>query len=189
MVRSSQTLVLVALVLSAGTLTAQAAPPPPAPPSTPPPATPPSSPLTPPTPAAAAAPKAPTAPAAPAAPAYLATREEALTIGRQTTQQAFTNQIDALLRTADPVDGDTASMRVRLTDALPQVATQLGAERRMIREQVMKVNGRIEYWRTAEFEMVPVPLIFRVIMGAQGKWRGFTATTEEQAPAGEELLP
>jgi hypothetical protein len=186
-VRLSYSLTVAALLVSAGTLSAQTTLPPATPPA--PPAPPAGNPLTPPAapakPAPAPTPDAPTA----VAPTYLATRDEALTIGRQTAQQAYTNQLDALLRTADPADGDTASMRLRLTDALPQVAMQLGAERRMIREQVMKVNGRIEYWRTAEYEMVPVPLIFRVIMGAQGKWRGFTATTEEQAPAGEELLP
>lgn len=175
MLRINRSVVLVALTLSAGTLAAQAPPlPRPAPP---PPATP-------------APPAAePTPPPAPPAPEYVATRDEALTIGRETVQRAYTNQIDALLLNSDPVDGDTASMRRRLADGLPQILVQLGAERRMIREQVMKVNGRIEYWRTAEYELVPVPLIFRVIMGAQGKWRGFTATVEEQAPAGEELLP
>lgn len=180
MVRLSRSLALAALALSAGALAAQNAPPPPAPPANP---------LSPPPTPAPAPAAAPQAPAAPATPAYLATRDEALAIGRATTQQAYTNQLDALIRSADPADGDTTAMRARLTEALPQVAMQLGAERRMVREQVMKVNGRIEYWRTAEYEMVPVPLIFRVIMGAQGKWRGFTATSEAQAPAGEELLP
>lgn len=180
MVRLSRALAFAALALSAGTLAAQT---PPAPPARP------ANPLTPPPAAAPTAAQAPSPPAPPAAPAYLATREEALSIGRETTQRVFSNQLDALILAADPATGDTASVRARLSEALPQVAMQLGAERRMVREQVMKVNGRIEYWRTAEYEMVPVPLVFRVIMGAQGKWRGFTATTEEQAPAGEEILP
>jgi hypothetical protein len=157
---------IAALVLGASTLTAQAAPPPPTP--TTPPAT-----------------AAPAAPLPPAAPAYLATREEAMTIGRETARLALTGGIDGLVALGDPAVGDSATRYTRLSDALSQIALQLGAERRMISEQVMKVNGRIEYWRTAEYEMVPVPLIFRVIMGAQGKWRGFTASTEDQAPAGE----
>jgi hypothetical protein len=34
-----------------------------------------------------------------------------------------------------------------------------------------------------------VPLVFRVIMGPAGKWRGFTANTTEQTPPGTEILP
>ncbi len=168
-------LVVAALTVSAGTLAAQAGPPPANPLSPPPPP--------PPADTVAAAPKAPPTPP------YLATREEALRIGRDATQQVYTAAIDALLRHADPVDGDTASLRVRLTEIVPRLGTQLGAERRMVREQVMKVGEGIEYWRTAEYEGFPMPLIFRVVMGAQGKWRSFITTLEAQAPAGEEVLP
>lgn len=59
----------------------------------------------------------------------------------------------------------------------------------MISERVMKIDGRIEYWRTAEFELVPVPIVFRVILASATTWRGFTANVEEQSPAGEEVKP
>ena len=87
-------LALAALVWSTGSLSAQAAPPP-----TDPPPAPPSSPLLPPPPPAPepAAAAAMVAPAPPAAPVYLATRDEALSIGRATTQQVYENQLDALM--------------------------------------------------------------------------------------------
>lgn len=175
-------LALAALALSVGSLSAQVAPPPTEPPVgplLPPPPAPP-----PPAPAAAMV-----APAPPAAPVYLATRDEALSIGRATTQQVYAGQVDALILTADPANGDAAALRARLATLLPQIAMQLGAERRMIREQVMKVGGRIEYWRTVEYENAPVPLIFRVAMGDRGKWRGFAAVPQEQGVGGEEVLP
>lgn len=163
------TLVAVGVMGSAGLLGAQAAPP--APPATP-------------TSATAAA-----APATPAAPVYLATHAEAMAIGRATARAAFTGLVDSLVATADPATSSGGDIRSRLTDGIAQISLQLGAERRVVSERVMLVEGRVEYWRTAEYEMVPVPLVFRVIMGAKGTWRGFTANTEEMTPAGEEVKP
>lgn len=152
-----------ALSVATASLSAQAAPTPPAPPATPAPA------------------------AAPAAPAYRATYDEAMQIGRAVTRQAFAGEVDSLVATADP--GAPADLRTRLLDGVSQISLQLGAERRVIAERVMNVEGRIEYQRTAEFENVPVPLVFRVIMGAKGTWRGFTASTDEQLPGGDEVKP
>lgn len=157
----------LALAVASASLAAQAAPTPPAAP----------------TPTAAA----PATPAAPAAPAYRATYDEAMQIGRAVTRQAFAGEVDSLVATADP--GAPADLRTRLLDGVSQISLQLGAERRMIAERVMNVEGRIEYQRTAEFENVPVPLVFRVIMGAKGTWRGFTASTEDQLPGGDEVKP
>jgi hypothetical protein len=112
-----------------------------------------------------------------------------MAIGRATARAAFTGAVDSLVATADPVTSANGDVRGRLTDGIAQISLQLGAERRMISERVMLVEGRVEYWRTAEYEMVPVPLVFRVIMGAKGTWRGFTASTEEMVPAGEEVKP
>jgi len=112
-----------------------------------------------------------------------------MAIGRATARAAFTGLVDSLVATADPATSANGDVRGRLTDGIAQISLQLGAERRMISERVMLVEGRIEYWRTAEYEMVPVPLVFRVIMGAKGTWRGFTASTEEMVPAGEEVKP
>lgn len=130
------------------------------------------------------------APAAPAAPAtvHVPTHAEAIALGRATALAALTGAIDSLMATADPATAP-GDLRSRLTDGIAQISLQLGAERRMISERVVKVDGHYEYQRTSEFEMVPVPLVFRVLFGAQGKWRGFTANTEDQTPDGEELKP
>lgn len=167
-----QTLAAIGMIGSASILGAQAAPPaPPTPPTTP------------------AAATAPSAPVAPATPTYRASHAEALEVGRATVRAAFTGQIDSLVAMADPSATASGDLRGRLTDGVAQISLQLGAERRMIAERVMLVEGNVEYWRTAEYEMVPVPLVFRVIMGGKGKWRGFTANTEEMTPAGDEVKP
>ncbi|MBX3132837.1 MAG: hypothetical protein KF689_05560 [Gemmatimonadaceae bacterium] len=129
----------------------------------------------------------PAPPAAPAA-AHVPTHAEAIALGRATFLAAFTGAIDSLMATADPASMRD-DLRSRLTDGIAQISLQLGAERRMISERVVHVEGRYEYQRTSEFEMVPVPLVFRVILGAPGKWRGFTAAPEEATPVGEELKP
>ncbi len=164
----SHRLLAFALLTSTATLGAQGAPPPPA---------------TPPANGAAAT------PAAPAAPAYQATYDEAMRIGRTTVTSAISGAMDSLVALADPANGTPDEIRARLSNAIAQISMQLGAERRVIAERVVRIEGRIEYQRTAEYEMVPVPLVFRVIMGAQGKWRGFTANTEENTPAGDEVKP
>lgn len=139
--------------------------------------------------AAPTAPPAPAAPAAPAAPVVLPTHAQALEVGRAVAVAAFAGQLEDLFALADSSATRSPDIRARLADGIGQIATQLGAERRMISEQIMKVDGRIEYWRTAEFEMVPIPLVFRVFMGVPGKWRGFTANPESQNPAGELVQP
>lgn len=166
------TLSLVALSLAAAPalLSAQAAPP--APPTTP---------------ATAAA--APAAPAAPAPPAYRHTYAEALELGRLVTERVYTKNIEALIESADPGAGTADSVRAKITPAFSQIEEQLGPELKVISERIMLVNGRVQYWRTAEYTAVPVPLVWRVILGDKGKWRGFTASTEESVPAGEEIKP
>ena len=46
-----------------------------------------------------------------------------------------------------------------------------------------------DYGSDADTEVISLPLVFRVIMGVKGTWRGFTANTEEMTPAGEEVKP
>ncbi len=170
------------LTVATRSLAAQGAPP--AQPSAPPTA-PPTAPITtPPTAGAAAA-----APVAPAAPVYLASHAEAVAVGRATVQAALTGLVDSLVATADPANGAAADVRTRVTDGLAQISSQLGAERRMVAERVMLVDGKIEYWRTSEYERVPVPLVLRVTLGVKGTWRGVAATTEDETPAGEEVKP
>jgi hypothetical protein len=157
-----------ALSLASAALGAQAAPPAPTTPATP---------ATPATPVAA-----------PAAPTPAISHAEAIAFGRATVRAAFTGAVDSLVATAAP-ESATGDLRGRLTDGVTQISMQLGAERRMISERVMKVEGRIEYWRTAEFELVPVPIVFRVTLGSATTWRGFTANVEEMMPAAEEVKP
>lgn len=136
----------------------------------------------------AAAAGAQAAPPAPAVSAPMVSHAEALLIGRATVRAAFTGSVDTLVATAAP-EAATGDLRGRLTDGVTQISMQLGAERRMISERVMKVEGRIEYWRTSEFELVPVPIVFRVTLGSATTWRGFTANVEEMMPAAEEVKP
>lgn len=168
-----RTLLAVAVLAAPAGLAAQAPPAaPPAPPSTP-----------------ASAAVAPAAPQAPAAPAYRPSYDEALQLGRLVTERAYAKNIDGLVSLADPAAGSPDSVRTRLVNALAQVEEQLGPELKLVSERVMLVNGRVQYWRVAEYTGVPIPLVWRVVMGEKGKWRGFTASPEEQAPPGEEIKP
>lgn len=119
---------------------------------------------------------------------YAHTHAAALELGRAVAKHAFAGEIDSLLTFADPASAP-ADLRQRLADGIGQMALQLGGERKVTAERIVRVNGRTEYWRTSEFEMVPVPLVFRVILGAEGKWRGFTANTEDQLPVAEDVQP
>lgn len=136
-----------------------------------------------------ALPPAPATPLAAVVAPALPTHAQALEVGRAVAIAAFGGQLEDLFALADSSATASPDIRTRLADGIGQIATQLGGERRMISEQIMKVDGRIEYWRTSEFEMVPIPLVFRVFMGVPGKWRGFTANPESQNPAGELVQP
>jgi hypothetical protein len=147
----------------------------------------PSAPPTPPA-AASAATAAPVAPPAPAAAMDAVSHAEALKQGRLTFDRAMTANIEALLQSADSALGGADALRPRLETGLKQLAEQLGQEVSMSSEKVMLVNGTVQYWRTGEYAQVPVPIVFRVIVGPSG-WRGFTANAEEQVPPGKEILP
>jgi hypothetical protein len=112
-----------------------------------------------------------------------------MAVGRATILAALTGLVDSLVATADPRNGPSDEVRGRVTNGLAQISQQLGAERRVVNERVMLVDGNYEYWRTAEFERVPVPLLLRVTLGAKGTWRGVAATTEDETPVGEEVKP
>jgi hypothetical protein len=171
--RSLTALVMVAAVTSLAV--AQAAP---------------ATPQTPATPTSASAASAPAAPAAPAKPTYvLQTHAEALKLGRIVFERAMAGNIDALVESADPAMGAPDALREKLKAGIADMSTQLGPEVAMTTERIMLVNGSVQYWRTSTYTEVPVPLIFRVVMGPVGKWRGFTASSTDQAPAGTEMLP
>jgi hypothetical protein len=131
---------------------------------------------------------APPTPPAPAAAAAVVSHAEALKQGRLTFDRAMTANIEALLQSADSALGGADALRPRLETGLKQLAEQLGQEVSMSSEKVMLVNGTVQYWRTGEYAQVPVPIVFRVIVGPSG-WRGFTANAEEQVPPGKEILP
>lgn len=138
----------------------------------------------------ASTPTAPTAPTAAAAPAAeRPSHAEALKLGRLTFERAMAGNIDALLQSADSTLGAPEALRGRLETGLKQIGEQLGAEVAMSAESVMLVNGRVEYWRTSEYSLVPVPIVFRVILATGSSWRGFTANSEEQTPAGQAINP
>lgn len=119
---------------------------------------------------------------------YRASHAEAIALGRATVRQALAGEIDSLMAMADP-SATTGDLRGRLSAGIAQISMQLGDEVRVLGERVVVVDGRVEYQRTAEYAMVPVALVFRVILGEQGKWRGFTANTEDNTPGGEEIKP
>jgi hypothetical protein len=139
-------------------------------------------------PATAPAPAAPVAPAAPPD-RYMHSHAEALALGRAVVAHAYAGALDSLIAFADPAMGAPDALRARLAPGLKDLDEQLGPELKLITERVMLVNGGVQYWRKAEYVGVPMPLLFRVVLGAKGTWRGFTASPEDAAPAGEEILP
>ncbi len=144
-------------------------------------------------PAAPTAPTAPTAPSAPTAqtlPAPVTAAEvdrgAVIALGRFVSAWANMGSVDSLITRADPAAGTPEAVRAKLTSGLASFADQLGGETKVTSERVMIVNGQVQYWRTAEYSAVPVPLVFRVMVGKGGTWRGFTVTPEEQLPVGAE---
>ncbi len=119
----------------------------------------------------------------------LPTHAQAPEVGRAVAIAAFGGKLEDLFAIADSSATSSPNIRVKLAEGIEQIATQLGAERRMISERVVNVDGKIEYWRTSEFALVPISLVFRVYMGVPGKWRGFTAQTEEELPSSELVKP
>lgn len=150
-------------------------------------------PSTPPAPVAKPAPAAPTPPTpatAPTPPTAITAAEvdhgAVIRLGRFVSAYANLGSIDSLVTRADPAVGTPEAIREKLTSGLASFTDQLGGETKFSTERVMLVNGQVQYWRTAEYSAVPIPLVFRVMVGRDGKWRGFTVTPEEQLPVGAE---
>lgn len=139
------------------------------------------------TPTAGAATAAPSAPASPAAaPSYA----QAMATGRAVQHAVMFGDLPSLVAAVDPQAAATATdIPSRVSQGVAAVATSLGGERRMISEQIVSYNGRLEYRRISEYELVPVPAVFRVILGAPGTWRSFSISTDENTPPGDPVNP
>lgn len=132
---------------------------------------------------------APAAPATPPAATALPSHAQAMVTGAAVARLAFAGDVDSLLAIADSSAPLPPNLRDLLLNGVSQIGLQLGAETRVRSERVMRVENRLEYWRLAEYDVVPVPLVFRVILGAPGTWRGFTAVPEDQLPEAVEVKP
>lgn len=132
---------------------------------------------------------APAAPATPAAPVVLPTHAQAMATGAAVARWAYAGEVDSLLAIADSAAPLPPNLKDLLLNGVSQMSLQLGAETRVRSERVMRVGERLEYWRLAEYDVVPVPIVLRVILGAPGTWRGFTANTEDQMPEATEVKP
>jgi hypothetical protein len=124
-----------------------------------------------------------------ATPAFQPSYASALAVGRAVVRFAYEFQMDSLLAIADSTDNLPANLRESLQSGLTQMSMQLGDEKSVRRERVVRVEGGTEYWRTADFEMLPVPLVLRITLGSEGRWRGLTASTEDALPEAVDVLP
>ena len=101
--------------------------------------------------------------------------------GRKLAEWILNNQLDSVATNLAPTaNADTT--KAELTRLIGDIAIRGGNELKVTEEKVVRRMGRYQYWRTADYERAPGPVLLRIVLTPDGKYSGIG--TSEQ-PAGD----
>ena len=91
--------------------------------------------------------------------------------GRKLADWILANQLDSVvLNLAPSSNADTA--RMELTRLVGEIAIHGGNQVKVTEEKVVRRLGSYQYWRTADFEHAPGPVLLRIVLTPDGKYGG-----------------
>ncbi len=94
-----------------------------------------------------------------------------LVAGRKLATWILANQLDSVVVNLEPsVNAD--AVRTELTRVIGEIAIHGGNELKVTEEKVVRRRGRYQYWRTAEFETAPEPVLLRIVLTPDGRYGG-----------------
>ncbi|HJU67304.1 MAG TPA: hypothetical protein VJ650_03580 [Gemmatimonadaceae bacterium] len=91
--------------------------------------------------------------------------------GRKLANWILANQLDSVvLNLAPGSNADTT--RMELARLVGEIAVHGGNELKVTEEKVVRRLGNYQYWRTADFETAPGPVLLRIVLTPDGKYGG-----------------
>jgi hypothetical protein len=108
---------------------------------------------------------------------------DTMAVGRQATEYFYDGNVDSLWTMLTPAFQEGLGSADELLDRLDMLTERAGDEMELIEESIRMRKGRPQYWRVAEFEMVPEPLLIRWVISPEGKVSGQGLGLASQPPA------
>ena len=108
---------------------------------------------------------------------------DTMAVGRQATEYFYDGNVDSLWTMLTPEFQEGLGSPDALLDRLDMLTERAGDEMELIEESIRMRNGRPQYWRVAEFELAPEPLLIRWVISPDGKVSGQGLGLASQPPA------
>jgi hypothetical protein len=107
---------------------------------------------------------------------------DTMAIGRRATEFFYDAEIDSLWAMLTPAFQESLGSPDKLLERLDFLSDRAGAEVEVIEESIRMRNGRPQYWRVAEFDLAPEPLLLRWVISPEGKVSGQGIGLASQPP-------
>ena len=108
---------------------------------------------------------------------------DTMAVGRQATEYFYDGNVDSLWTMLTPEFQEGLGSPDALLDRLDMLTERVGDEMELIEESIRMRKGRPQYWRVAEFDMAPEPLLIRWVISPDGKVSGQGMGLASQPPA------
>ncbi len=108
---------------------------------------------------------------------------DTMAVGRLATEYFYAGNVDSLWAMLSPAYQERVGDPEALLDRLDMLIEQAGDEVELIEESIRMRNGQPQYWRVAEFELAPEPLLIRWVVTPDGKIGGQGMGLASQPPA------
>lgn len=103
-------------------------------------------------------------------------------VGRQATEYFLAGESDSLWTMLTPEFQESLGSPEAILDRLDMLIERAGDETAVLEESIRMRNGRPQYWRVAEFDMAPEPLLLRWVVSPDGKISGQGLGLASQPP-------
>jgi len=108
---------------------------------------------------------------------------DTIAIGRLATEYFYDGEADSLWAMLTPSFQEKIGAPEKILERLDLISDRAGTEVEVIEESIRMRNGRPQYWRVAEFDMAPEPILLRWVISPEGKISGQGIGLASQAPA------
>jgi len=107
---------------------------------------------------------------------------DTIAIGQRATAFFYDGEMDSLWTMLTPAFQEGLGSTDQLFERLDFLSERAGDEVAVIEETVKMRKGRPHYWRVAEFDLAPEPLLLRWVISPDGKVSGQGLGPASQAP-------
>jgi len=107
---------------------------------------------------------------------------DTMAVGRQATEYFLAGDSDSLWTMLTPEFQESLGSPEAILDRLDMLIERAGDENAVLEESIRMRNGRPQYWRVAEFDLAPEPLLLRWVVSPDGKISGQGLGLASQPP-------